>query len=635
MPVSCVAFGCSNRFETGKSIHFFRFPIKNEELTQLWVNAIRKNFNPTQWSRICSVHFTENDFIIRPDAERSLLKIHAVHSEFPSFPKYYQNTNKKPRKPPTLRTNKVPIPADESNVDNTCLEVDNTFNVDNTLTFTDVEVQTSNTYTTEVKLKQRIKSLHSVIDLFKNESKNKTKQLALTLHYYSPKAYHFCRTILSLPHPSSITNWPSSVNAEHGFFQEVFIFIKKNIPPEDYDCNLTFDAIVIRYCDFGNIQVESQEIAATESLVFMLVYLNGKRKFPIGYFLQCKISASSVTCDGTSTNLSSMKQLGCKIKDRKVFYFYSNKLTVTHMEWKKNIMKVKLAAQTLSSSVADALEFFQSSNDIAFNNCAETVKFIRTIDRIFDFLNTRHPFGKGYKILLYKSAIENMKKTIIQLVDYLLILTNINGTLICELKYCFQNNGHNNNSNVLEFITAGKQILLKNSVASSYTANCLAFDKSSNESVFEIRWAKRKSGDTCYLHDESILEETEKEEEIPDIFMNEAYGFGMVKENILYYICDCLTCCDNLLEKCNKHNNYTILNENSKLVAIKNRGGLVKSSSFDVKVVKFVEKTPIDLSFIFKLVKMLNSSLTSKIIIFAKFIILVYVKCLMMDFRKP
>lgn len=47
----------------------------------------------------------------------------------------------------------------------------------------------------------------------------------------------------------------------------------------------------------------------------------------------------------------------------------ANKLIATHMEWKKNIMKVKLAAQTLSSSVADALEFFQSSNDIAFNNC--------------------------------------------------------------------------------------------------------------------------------------------------------------------------------------------------------------------------------------------------------------------------
>lgn len=78
-----------------------------------------------------------------------------------------------------------------------------------------------------------------------------------------------------------------------------------------------------------------------------------------------------------------------------------------------------------------------------------------------------------------------------------------------------------------------------------------------------------------------------------------------------------MTYCENLLEKFNEHNNYAILNENSKLVSIKNRGGLVKSSSFVVKVVKFVEKTLINLTFNFKSIKMLNSSLTSKII-FAK-----------------
>lgn len=51
---------------------------------------------------------------------------------------------------------------------------------------------------------QTINFADSVIDLFKNESKNSNKttgrrytkemkQLALTLHYYSPKAYNFCR----------------------------------------------------------------------------------------------------------------------------------------------------------------------------------------------------------------------------------------------------------------------------------------------------------------------------------------------------------------------------------------------------------------------------------------------------------
>jgi hypothetical protein len=49
------------------------------------------------------------------------------------------------------------------------------------------------------------------------------------------------------------------------------------------------------------------------------------------------------------------------------------------------------------------------------------------VDRIFDFLNTRNPYGKGYKKPLYKNEIETMKKTIIPLVDYLLSLTNVDG----------------------------------------------------------------------------------------------------------------------------------------------------------------------------------------------------------------
>lgn len=47
----------------------------------------------------------------------------------------------------------------------------------------------------------------------------------------------------------------------------------------------------------------------------------------------------------------------------------ANKLTPTHIEWKKNIMKVKLAAQTLSTSTADALEFFRHIKEPTFKNC--------------------------------------------------------------------------------------------------------------------------------------------------------------------------------------------------------------------------------------------------------------------------
>lgn len=59
-------------------------------------------------------------------------------------------------------------------------------------------------------------------------------------------------------------------------------------------------------------------------------------------------------------------------------------------------MKVKLAVQTLSSSVADAWQFMEQTSDI-FKNCNATIKFIRTIDEIFDFLNSRNAFSKGFK----------------------------------------------------------------------------------------------------------------------------------------------------------------------------------------------------------------------------------------------
>lgn len=69
----------------------YRFPVSNNELMSKWVSAIkRKNFEPNQWSRICSIHFTEQDFQVRPGAHRLLLKDDAVPSIFSSFPSYLQ-----------------------------------------------------------------------------------------------------------------------------------------------------------------------------------------------------------------------------------------------------------------------------------------------------------------------------------------------------------------------------------------------------------------------------------------------------------------------------------------------------------------------------------------------------------------
>src|ERR1700733_15498050 len=75
-----------------------------------------------------------------------------------------------------------------------------------------------------------------------------------------------------------------------------------------------------------------------------------------------------------------------------------NKLHERHVQWQQQKMKVKLAVQDLSSSVANALEFCRTTLDLPqFQGCEETVKFIRTVDRLFDLLNSRNPIARGYK----------------------------------------------------------------------------------------------------------------------------------------------------------------------------------------------------------------------------------------------
>lgn len=52
------------------------------------------------------------------------------------------------------------------------------------------------------------------------------KEFAMTLYYYSPKAYNYVRGILHLPHQSSLQNWCQSVNCQPGFLSEVFTHLK-------------------------------------------------------------------------------------------------------------------------------------------------------------------------------------------------------------------------------------------------------------------------------------------------------------------------------------------------------------------------------------------------------------------------
>jgi hypothetical protein len=78
-------------------------------------------------------------------------------------------------------------------------------------------------------------------------------------------------------------------------------------------------------------------------------------------------------------------------------FTFANKFSLKHLQFQKHKMNVKLAAQTLSSSVADAIEFLDSLMKLTeFCNSRGTVKFVRTIDWLFDLLNSLSAIAKDH-----------------------------------------------------------------------------------------------------------------------------------------------------------------------------------------------------------------------------------------------
>jgi hypothetical protein len=69
----------------------------------------------------------------------------------------------------------------------------------------------------------------------------------------------------------------------------------------------------------------------------------------------------------------------------------ANKITQRHLRFKTEIMKVKLAVQLFSDSVADALDFCNLDLGLSnFKNSEATANFCRIINDNFDILNTRN-----------------------------------------------------------------------------------------------------------------------------------------------------------------------------------------------------------------------------------------------------
>ena len=62
-----------------------------------------------------------------------------------------------------------------------------------------------------------------------------------------------------------------------------------------------------------------------------------------------------------------------------------------------------------------------------FQNAEGTVEFIRVLNKLFDLLNVRNPFGKGFKQPLNLENGSVWNATIDSSITYLLALKDING----------------------------------------------------------------------------------------------------------------------------------------------------------------------------------------------------------------
>lgn len=93
-----------------------------------------------------------------------------------------------------------------------------------------------------------------------------------------------------------------------------------------------------------------------------------------------------------------------------------------------NFFQVNIAAQTISNSVADALEFLnEDQKSQKFKGCEATVKFIRTIDVLFDIMNSRNPWAKNFKAPLRLKNEDSWRPQIIEGIKYLLNCTDVSG----------------------------------------------------------------------------------------------------------------------------------------------------------------------------------------------------------------
>ena len=98
-------------------------------------------------------------------------------------------------------------------------------------------------------------------------------------------------------------------------------------------------------------------------------------------------------------------------------------------------MKVSVAAQTLSNSVAEAIDFLREDMELPeFAGSAPTTAFIRWVDRSFDMLNSKNPYAAGFKAALRLSQYEEWDSFFQSACSYFASLRNLDSDIILQTR---------------------------------------------------------------------------------------------------------------------------------------------------------------------------------------------------------
>ncbi|KAM7294818.1 hypothetical protein ISCGN_024323 [Ixodes scapularis] len=180
----------------------------------------------------------------------------------------------------------------------------------------------------------------------KNACTEDVRKFALTLHFYSAKAYSFLRKHVKLPHPSTLRKWAAVVDARPGFTQQSFEKVAQEAQKGPLFVSLMVDEMgikrqtdwdgkeVVGYCDLGHGIIRNDCVTfAKHALVFLAVAVNRNWKIPLGYALIDGLDGNaranlvreyiiklkdagakciSVTCDGTNCNITMLTALGVR-----------------------------------------------------------------------------------------------------------------------------------------------------------------------------------------------------------------------------------------------------------------------------------------------------------------------------------